>query len=89
MQSSESAQSPLKNEEIPKRMLERTPQSTLLASASISQQLQATQSIAYPEELEKAWTALRNFWLDIIKEVEIEEELKKKYKRSHDNHKRS
>jgi len=94
VQSSESTKSPLENEEIPKPTLERTPsatlQPTLLAPASISTHPQNAQiTVEYPEELEKAWTALRDFWLDIIKEVEIEEELKKKYKRSHDNHKKS
>lgn len=87
MQNSESSQSPLKNEEIPKLTLERTPnatlQPTLLAPASISTQPEnAKITVEYPEELEKAWTALRDFWLDIIKEVEIEREITKKYKKA-------
>ena len=54
-----------------------------------TQQQQTAQSITYPEELEKAWTALRNFWLDIIKEVEIEQEIIKQHLKDHDNNKKS
>lgn len=90
MQDNELAKGPLKNDKTPRRTLERTHEPTLLAPASISTQSTAQQAqpenvkitVEYPEELEKAWTALRDFWLDIIKEVEIEREITKKYKKA-------
>ena len=49
------------------------------STQSTTTQLEQSQIVAvqqtYPEELDKAWKALRDFVLDIIKEAEIEQKV--------------